>query len=126
MLRWNQIAAQTATATNPFNQARIGAIVQLAVFEAVNAVTAKYEPYLNPPTVAPPGTSVDAAVIIAAHRVLTTYFPDPAVVAVLNAARDIDLAAIRRWSGQDKRYRRRHGRCQCDDCAAGRLTGRHP
>jgi hypothetical protein len=94
VLRWNQIAAQTATATNPFNQARIGAIVQLAVFEAVNAVTAEYEPYLNPPTVAPPGTSVDAAAIIAAHKVLTTYFPDPSVVVVLNAARDIDLGAI--------------------------------
>ena len=62
VLRWNQIAAQTATATSPFNQSRVGAIVQLAVFEAVNAVTAEYEPYLNPPTVAPPGTSVEAAV----------------------------------------------------------------
>src|SRR5215471_16784805 len=47
VLRWNQIAAQTATAANPFDQARIGAIVQLAVFEAVNAVTGEYEPYLN-------------------------------------------------------------------------------
>ena len=36
VLRWNAIAAQTATATTPFNQARVGAIVQLAVFEAVN------------------------------------------------------------------------------------------
>lgn len=94
VLRWNQIAAQTATATSPFNQARVGAIVQLAVFEAVNAVTAEYEPYLNPPTVAPSGTSVEAAAITAAHKVLTTYFPDPAVVAGLNAARDIDLGAI--------------------------------
>jgi hypothetical protein len=58
VLRWNEIAAQTATPTNPFNQARIGAIVQLAVFEAVNAVTGKYEPCLNPATVAPAGTSV--------------------------------------------------------------------
>src|SRR5678810_650574 len=88
VLRWNQIGAQTATATNPFNQARIGAIVQLAVFEAVNAVTPEYEPYLNPPTVAPPGTSVEAAVITAAHKVLTTYFPS--AVAALDAARDID------------------------------------
>ena len=94
VLRWNQIAAQTATAANPFDQARIGAIVQLAVFEAVNAVTGEYEPYLNPPTVAPPGTSVEAAAITAAHKVLTTYFPAPSVVAVLDAARDIDLGAI--------------------------------
>jgi hypothetical protein len=94
VLRWNEIAARTATATTPFNQARIGAIVQLAVFEAVNAVTGDYEPYLHPPTVAPAGTSVDAAVITAAHRVLTTYFPAPATVAMLDAARDSDLAAI--------------------------------
>jgi hypothetical protein len=92
VLRWNQIAAQTATATNPFNQARVGAIVQLAVFEAVNAVTQDYEPYLNPPTVAPPGTSAEAAAIIAAHNVLVTLFP--ATSAALDAARDLDLAAI--------------------------------
>src|SRR5574339_125645 len=62
VLRWNQLAARTATATTPFNQARVGAIVQLAVFEAVNAITGDYEPYLNPATVAPPGASVEAAV----------------------------------------------------------------
>ena len=39
VLRWNEISARTATATSPFNQARVGAIVQLAVFEAVNAIT---------------------------------------------------------------------------------------
>jgi hypothetical protein len=94
VLRWNEIAAQTATATNPFNQARIGAIVQLAVFEAVNAITGKYEPYLKNQTVAPPGASVEAAAIIAAHRVLTEYFPAPATVASLDAARDSDLGSI--------------------------------
>jgi len=92
VLRWNQIAAQTATTTNPFNQGRIGAIVQLAVFEAVNAVTGDYEPYLNPATTAPPGASAEAAAITAAHNVLTTYFP--AAVAALDAARDIDLGLI--------------------------------
>jgi hypothetical protein len=92
VLRWNEIAARTATATSPFNQARIGAIVQLAVFEAVNAITGEYEPYLNPATVAPPGASVEAAVIIAAHKVMTTYFP--AAAGALDAARDTDLGAI--------------------------------
>ena len=94
VLRWNEIAARTATATTPFNQARVGAVVQLAVFEAVNAVTGDYEPYLNPPTVAPAGTSVEAAVVTAAHKVLTTYFPAAATVALLDAARDADLGAI--------------------------------
>ena len=71
VLRWNEIAARTATATSPFNQARVGAIVQLAVFEAVNRVTGDYEIYLNPPIVAP-AASVEAAVVTAAHKVLTT------------------------------------------------------
>ena len=92
VLRWNELGAQTATATSPFNQARVGAIVQLAVFEAVNAVTGEFEPYLDPATTAPQGASVDAAVVMAAHRTLTTYFP--AAVATLDAARDADLAAI--------------------------------
>ena len=92
VLRWNQIAAQTATATTPFNQARVAAIVQLSVFEAVNAITGEYEPYLNPPTIAPPGASVEAAVTMAAHTVMTAYFS--AAATALNAARDADLAAI--------------------------------
>jgi hypothetical protein len=92
VLRWNEIAARTATTTSPFNQSRVAAIVQLAVFEAVNAVTGEYEPYLNPATVAPPGASVEAAVIIAAHKVMRTYFPTAS--AALDAARDTDLASI--------------------------------
>jgi len=92
VLRWNQIEAQTATTTSPFNQSRVAAIVQLAVFEAVNAITGEYEPYLNPATQASPGASVDAAVTIAAHNVMTAYFP--AATAALDAARDTDLAAI--------------------------------
>ncbi len=94
VLKWNETAALTATATNPFNQARIMAIIQLAVFEAVNAINGGYEPYLNPPTAAPDGGSVEAAVVMAAHRALTNYFTVPATVALLNAARDSDLATI--------------------------------
>jgi len=94
VLKWNEIAARTATATNPFNQARIMAITQLAVFEAVNATQGGYEPYLSPPTAAPVGASVEAAVVTAAHRVLTTYFNAPATVALLDAARDSDLSTI--------------------------------
>ena len=92
VLRWNEIAARTATSTSPFNQARIGAIVQLAVFEAVNAITGEYESYLHPAIVAPEGASLDAAVIIAAHKVMTTYFS--AAAGALDAARDTDLGAI--------------------------------
>ena len=76
VLDWNAIAVNTAVANkqNPFAQARYAAIVQLAVFEAVNSITHKYQPYLGTIT-APPGASPDAAAIEAAYQVLSTYFP---------------------------------------------------
>jgi hypothetical protein len=78
VLDWNVIAVDTAVANhqNPFAQARYAAIVQLAVFEAVNSITGNYQPYLGT-IVAPPGASADAAAIQAAYRVLSTYFPSP-------------------------------------------------
>ena len=67
---WNAIAVNTAVANkqNPFAQARYAAIVQLAVFEAVNAITGEYQPYLGTITV-PPSASADAAAIQAAYHV---------------------------------------------------------
>lgn len=49
VLDWNVIAVNTAVANgeNPFAQARFAAIVQLAVFESVNAITGEYHPYLG-------------------------------------------------------------------------------
>jgi hypothetical protein len=76
---------------NPFAQARYAAIVQLAVFEAVNAITRDYKPYLGTIT-APPGASADAAAIEAAYLVLITYFP--ASASTLNPARASSLALI--------------------------------
>ena len=72
---WNAIAVNTAVANkqNPFAQARYAAIVQLAVFEAVNAITGEYQPYLGTIT-APPSASADAAAIQAAYHVLNVYF----------------------------------------------------
>ncbi len=77
VLDWNEIAVNTAVANlqNPFAQARYAAIVQLAVFEAVNAVTGEYRPYLGT-IVAPPGASADAAAVQAAYDVLVNYFPN--------------------------------------------------
>src|SRR5262245_40117828 len=70
---WNAIMQATVTAppTNPVFQSRWGAIVQLAVFEAVNAVTGNYEPYLGT-IAAPPWASPTAAAVAAAHRTLVT------------------------------------------------------
>ena len=79
VLDWNVIAVDTAVANHqsPFDQARYAAIVQLAVFEAVNSITRDYQPYLGT-IVAPSGASPDAAAIEAAYRVLRTYFPGSA------------------------------------------------
>ena len=93
VLDWNVIAVDTAVANgqNPFAQARYAAIVQLAVFEAVNAITGDYRPYIGT-IVAPHGASADAAAIQAAYRMLSTYFP--ASASTLDAARANSLALI--------------------------------
>ena len=92
VLDWNLIAVNTSVANgqNPFAQARYAAIVQLAVFEAVNAITGDYQPYLGS-IVAPHGASADAAAIQAAYRVLSTYFPS---ASTLGTARANSLALI--------------------------------
>jgi hypothetical protein len=99
VLDWNAIAVNTAVANkqNPFAQARYAAIVQLAVFEAVNSITGEYQPYLGTIT-APPGASPEAAAIEAAYQVLSTYFP--ASQAALYADRTNSLVSI--TDGQPK------------------------
>lgn len=86
---WNAYALAATNAQNPFLQARSIAIVQLAVFEAVNAVTGDYEPYLGTVS-APVGASVDAAAIEAAYRALLGL----GVGGSLGAAYTAALAAI--------------------------------
>ena len=91
VLDWNKIMVATVSGQNPFAQARFAAITQLAVFEAVNAITGRYAPYLGTIT-APPGSSAEAAAIAAAHAVLKNYFPGAA--ASLDAALANSLASI--------------------------------
>ena len=75
VLDWNKIAVSTVSqGQSPFAQARLMAITQLAVFEAVNAITGDYQPYLGT-VVAPAGASADAAAVAAAYQVLKNYFP---------------------------------------------------
>jgi hypothetical protein len=91
VLDWNRVMLTTIASENPFAQARLAAITQLAVFEAVNACEPKYEPYLGT-VYAPAGASARAAAVTAAHGVLKHYFP--AAAATLDAARAQSLAAI--------------------------------
>ena len=75
VLEWNAIAVNTAVANkaNPFAQGRYAAIVQVAVFEAVNSISGEYRPYLGT-VAAAPGASAKAAAVDAAYEVLSHYF----------------------------------------------------
>jgi hypothetical protein len=92
VLDWNAIAVSTliSQGQSPFAQARFMAITQLAVFEAVDAITGDYKPYLGT-VVAPAGASADAAAVAAAYNVLKNYFP---LASNLDLAYAASLAAI--------------------------------
>ena len=88
---WNAIMQATVATSNAFVQARSAAIVQLAVFDAVNSITGKYRPYLAIIS-APPGASSEAAAVAAAHRTLVTLYP--AATAALDVAEAVSSSAI--------------------------------
>ena len=98
VLDWNAIAVSTMIGQSPYAQSRFMAITQLAVFEAVNAITGDYKPYLGT-VVAPAGASADAAAVTAAYQVLKNYFPTAA--ANLDAAYAMSLAAIPNGSAKN-------------------------
>lgn len=72
VVEWNAIIMDAAATTNGVEQVRLASIAHLAVFEAVNAIARRFEPYLGTIS-APPGAVAEAAAIAAAHRVLWTY-----------------------------------------------------
>ena len=92
VMEWNQIAlAATVTAAQgPLPQIRTMAIVQVAVHDAVNAVSGDYETYLDIRRRSRRG-SEEAAAIAAAHHALVGLFPTQAQA--LNDARTASLAA---------------------------------
>jgi hypothetical protein len=95
---WNAVMLTTVSGQSPFAQARYAAITHLAVFEAVNAITGDYTPYLGTVT-APAGASAEAAAVAAAYRVLATYFPGS--LPALDAARASSLGSIPNGSAKD-------------------------
>jgi hypothetical protein len=74
--QWNltMIAALEAAGIAPPPAARIGAIVQASVFDAVNGIDRRYAFYHVSPA-APPGASRDAAAAAAADTALATLIP---------------------------------------------------
>jgi hypothetical protein len=88
---WNAIMQSTVTGQSPMAAARFATITQLAVFEAVNAITCDNKPYLDT-IFAPTGASPEAAAVAAAPTVLKNNLP--ASTANLDAARAASLAMI--------------------------------
>jgi hypothetical protein len=94
VVQWDAIASTTIVTNHaepPGASAVWFAYVHLAVYDAVNAIDHRFQPYLfttNPPA----GANKDAAAVAAAHRVLVNYFPSDQ--ATLDAQFASSLAAI--------------------------------
>ena len=113
---WNAYAstAIVANAGQPSPAAVLSfAMVQGAVYDAVNAIDRGHRPYLTEPP-ATPSDSKDAAAATAAFRVLVAPLPDPAV----NAA-----TALRHVARRNPGHATRHegGRVAVGDAAAAAM-----
>jgi hypothetical protein len=90
VLDWNRTFLQVAPVpTHP----RTMAMVHVAMFDAVNAISPRYAAYLSLPT-APAGADARAAAVGAAYGVLARLFTSAAQQAMLDAARAASLASI--------------------------------
>jgi hypothetical protein len=91
---WNQmmlVATVTAPATPAPVTTRVAAIVQAAVFDAVNGIDRRYTP-IYVPAVGPSGASQAAAAVQAAYATLVKLYPDQK--AKFDQQRTASLAAI--------------------------------
>jgi hypothetical protein len=101
VLEWNAIALDAlkndsllganAKQVGPTRASRALAIVQAAVFDAVNSIDHSYDPYLIEVN-APKGASITAAAAQAAHDTLVALYPD--YKPTLDADLAADLASI--------------------------------
>jgi hypothetical protein len=91
VLDWNAISQSTTASSAPPLGARNMAIVQAAVFDAVNSILGDYSAYAVS-AAAPSDSDPSAAAMAAAHYALVQLYP--AAQAGLDAAFDDSLAAI--------------------------------
>jgi membrane-associated phospholipid phosphatase len=108
VLEWNHIALDAvaydstlgaqAHANNPGASARALAIVQSAVFDAVNSIAGAYDPYLIQVHAQRPA-SIDAAAAQAAHDTLANIFPE--YVGTLDTRLATDLGNISDTAARD-------------------------
>lgn len=102
--RWNGLLLTALRTENaaPTLGSRNAAIVHAAIFDAVNAVVRKYEPYRYSPTAAP-GASAEAAALAAAYETLTLLFPSER--GIFDNAYAQDLAALPDDPGREEGLR---------------------
>ena len=101
--QWNQIAEDTVVGSGAFqNEGLIYmAYVSAAVYDAVTSIDGGFQPYATH-VPAPPGASVDAAVVEAAYTTLRFYFSDfSALTATLDARHAEALALLPAGPGTD-------------------------
>jgi hypothetical protein len=99
---WTQITIKAIVIAKPGNAAegRDEAMVEVAMFDAVNGVKGHYSPVHVAPA-APKGTSERAAAVQAAYAILSKLFP--AQQSTFDAARAASLDAILNVNGGDNR-----------------------
>ncbi len=92
VLEWNAIMHDTviATGTNPLVTTRVGALVSVSVFDAVNGIKPRYESLYVQPN-GPRYASQRAAAIQAAYAMLIKLYP---AQVSLTTKRDASIAAI--------------------------------
>ncbi len=102
IVEWNRIAVNAITGTagqGPTVAYLHLAMVQGAVYDAVNGIDGGHEPYLEVPSSADPSDSMEAAAVTAAHHVLVGLFSTPpmtnaGLVTTLDGQFAASLAAI--------------------------------
>ena len=107
VLNWNAIAVSTVQGQSPFAQPRFMAITQLAVFEAVNAITGDYKPYLSIRKQAPIWDAISG------RMSTSTTSAARSVPAATKSARTVAISASRcttyDMESRAPRYRAREG-----------------
>jgi hypothetical protein len=104
VLEWNALLLNAVRMedTPPPLAARNLAILHVAIYDAVNAVDRRYQPYYVDAT-ALPGTLVEAAAAAAAHAVMLGLYPSQQALA--EASFTQDLAAMPPGSARDRGVR---------------------
>ncbi len=98
---WNGLILNSFRADNtaPPLAARNLAILHTAIYDSVNSIFHNYQPYFVN-TIAPPGTSAEAAAAAAAHQVMLNLYPGQS--AIFEQAYSVSLAAVPAGPARDQ------------------------